>query len=97
MTDATRNNYQYHKPLTAEAIHTLEEKGYRYLQVQGFTIDHHAEYVEPHYLMLVPFKELPMDVYEPINSPLVHEWISNSARGGSMEIFLAGNKKNSYR
>lgn len=94
MTDATRNNYQYHKPLTAEAIHILEEKGYRYLQVQGFTIDHHAEYVEPHYLMLVPFKELPMDVYEPINSPLVHEWIHNNAGSDGPEIFLAGSKKN---
>jgi hypothetical protein len=94
MTDATRHHYQYHKPLTAEAIHRLEEKGYKYLQVQGFTMDHHAEYVEPHYLMLVPVKELPLDVYEPINSPLVDEWIHNNA-SGSLEIFLAGNKKNS--
>lgn len=95
MTDAARTQYQFHKPLTAEALHLLEENGYKYLQVQGFTMDHHAEYVEPHYLMLVPFKELPKDVYEPIDSPLVQEWICNNT-AGNLEIFLAGNKKMQY-
>jgi hypothetical protein len=51
--------------------------------------------VEPHYLMLVPFKELPKDVYEPIDSPLVQEWICNNT-AGNLEIFLAGNKKMQY-
>jgi hypothetical protein len=96
MTNEIKNNYLYHKPLTAEALHSLQLKGYKYLQVQGFTIDHHAEYVEPHYLMLVPFKDLPMDIYEPINSELVNEWISNSANSDRLEVFLAGNAKNSY-
>lgn len=96
MTEAAKHHYQFHKPLTAEILHRLEEKGYKYLQVQGYTIDHHAEYVEPHYLMLVPFKELPMDVYEPINIPLVQQWIGNNA-GSDMEVFLAGDKKFYYR
>ena len=95
MTNEIKNNFLYHRALTAEAIHSLEEKGYKYLQVQGFTLDHHPEYVEPHYLMLVPVKELPMDIYEPINSELVNEWIANAANKDSMEVFLAGNKATS--
>ena len=95
MTNEVKNNFLYHRPLTAEAIHNLQAKGYKYLQVQGFTLDHHPEYVEPHYLMLVPVKELPMDVYEPINSELVNEWIASAAHKDSLEIFLAGNKVNS--
>jgi hypothetical protein len=94
MTNEIKNNYLHHKPLTSAAIHILEEKGYKYLQVQGFTIDHHAEYVEPHYLMLVPVKELPLDIYEPINSELVNEWISNAGNSDSLEVFLAVDKKN---
>jgi len=96
MTNEIKNNYLHHKPLTSEAINSLQEKGYKYLQVQGFTMDHHAEYVEPHYLMLVPMKELPMDIYEPINSDLVNEWIKN-ANSNRLEVFLAGNKTNSYK
>ena len=92
MTNEIKNNYLYHKPLTTEAIHNLQQKGYKYLQVQGFTLDHHAEHVEPHYLMLVPVKELPQDIYEPINSDMVSEWIANGEANDRLEIFLAGNK-----
>jgi hypothetical protein len=92
MTNEIKNNYLYHKPLTAEAIISLQQKGYKYLQVQGFTMDHHAEYVEPHYLMLVPKKELPLDIYEPINSELVNEWIKNNSSNDRLEVFLADSK-----
>lgn len=95
MTNEIKNNYLYHKPLTTEAIHILQQKGYKYLQVQGFTLDHHAEYVEPHYLMLVPVKEFPKDIYEPINSELVNEWIANANNSDRLEVFLAGTKTNS--
>lgn len=94
MTNEIKNNFLYHRALTAEAITTLEAKGYKYFKVQGFTLDHHPEYVEPHYLMLVPVKELPQDIYEPINSTLVNEWIANAADKDSLEVFLAGNKLN---
>lgn len=93
MTNEIKNNYLYHKTLTAEAINTLQQKGYKYLQVQGFTLDHHAEYVEPHYLMLVPKKELPMDIYEPINSELVKEWISDNNSSHRLAVFLADSNK----
>ncbi len=94
MTNEIKNNFLYHRVLTAEAITSLQEKGYKYLQVQGYTLDHHSEYVAPHYLMLVPVKELPMDIYEPINSELVKEWIANASNKDTMEVYLAGSKNN---
>ena len=97
MTNENRNNYLYHKPLTSEALYSLQEKGYKYLQVQGFTMDHHAEYVEPNYLMLVPIKELPtdqakMEIYEPIDSALIASWITADGNNDRLEIYLAGSK-----
>jgi hypothetical protein len=96
MTNETKNNYLHHKPLTTEALQNLQQKGYKYLQVQGFTLDHHAEYVEPHYLMLVPVKELSanMDIYEPIDSDLINEWVTAGNGGNGLEIYLAGSKNN---
>ena len=93
MTNEIKNNYLHHKPLTSEAINTLQKNGYKYLQVQGFTLDHHAEYVEPHYLMLVPTKELPKDIYEPIDSDLVNEWITNANNTDRLEVYLADRKQ----
>jgi hypothetical protein len=96
MTNEIKNNFLSHKPLTSEALDNLQQKGYKYLQVQGYTLDHHPEYVEPHYLMLVPIKSLSvkreqMDIYEDIDSNLIKEWIKagNSSR---LEIFLADRK-----
>lgn len=99
MTNENKRNYLNHKPLTSEAVTNLQKKGYKYLQVQGFTIDHHAEYAEPHYLMLVPIKELPtdqakMDIYEPIDSDLINSWIATDTDDIGLEIYLAGNKYN---
>lgn len=97
MTNEIKNNYQGHGKLTFEALDILQEKGYKYLQVQGFTLDHHPEYVEPHYLMLVPVKDLSanqakMDIYEEINSDLIREWVTASDNSGRLEIFLAAGK-----
>ncbi len=94
MTNEIKNNYLHHKPLTFEALNILQEKGYKYLQVQGFTLDHHPEYVEPNYLMLVPIKELStnrakMDIYEDINSDLIKEWVISGNNNDRLEIFLA--------
>ncbi len=99
MTNENKRNFLNHKPLTSEALSNLEKKGYKYLQVQGFTIDHHAEYVEPHYLMLVPIKKLPtdqakMEIYEPIDSELIDSWLSTGTDDNGLEIYLAGNKYN---
>jgi hypothetical protein len=94
MTNEVKNNFLSHKPLTNEALINLQQKGYRYFQVQGFTLDHHPEYVEPHYLMLVPIKGLStnrgkMDIYEEIDSDLIKEWVKTAKNNDSLEIFIA--------
>ncbi len=96
MTNEIKNNFLSHKPLTFEALNNLQQKGYKYLQIQGYTLDHHPEYVEPHYLMLVPIKELSvkreqMDIYEEIDSSLIKEWV-NAGNSNRLEIFLADRK-----
>jgi uncharacterized protein (UPF0297 family) len=96
MTNETKSNFLSHKPLTSEALDNLQQKGYKYLQIQGYTLDHHPEYVEPHYLMLVPIKSLSvkreqMDIYEEIDSNLIKEWIK-AGSSNRLEIFLADRK-----
>ena len=97
MTNEVKNNFLCHKPLTNEALNNLQKKGYKYLQVQGYTLDHHPEYIEPHYLMLVPIKKLSsnrekMDIYEDIDSDLIKEWVKAGNNNDSLEIFLADRK-----
>ena len=94
MTNEVKNNFLFHKPLTNEALDNLQQKGYKYLQVQGYTLDHHPEYVEPHYLMLVPIKSLSanrekMDIYEAIDSELIKNWVKAGNNTDGLEIFLA--------
>ena len=88
-----KKNYDNHCPLTLAALDQLKEKGYQYLQVQGFTMDHHPEYIEPNYLMLVPVKSLTankatMDVYEEISGETIINWAKRSD-DESLHIFLA--------
>ncbi len=64
---------------SAAALDQLLAEGYVYVQVKGFTIDKHCEYVDPHTLVLVPLKALPTDpvekdIYEPIQSPILYQW-----------------------
>lgn len=42
--------------------------------------------------MLVPTKELPSDIYEPIDSDLVKEWITLDVNNDRLEIYLANSK-----
>lgn len=64
---------------TATALDLLQSKGYKFVQIKGLTMDKHYEYVEPHYLVLVPYRELPTDplkkdIFEPIKSELLYQW-----------------------
>ena len=63
------------------SLHRLRSMGYKFVQVKGFTIDKHYEYIEPHFILLVPLKELPTDplkkdIYEPIDSEILLLWAS---------------------
>jgi hypothetical protein len=61
------------------ALEELQNKGYRYVQIKGLTLDKHYDYISPHFIVLVPIKELPSnqakkDIYEPIESEILQEW-----------------------
>jgi hypothetical protein len=80
-----------------KALDQLQSKGYKFVQVKGLTVDKHYDYVEPHFLVLVPMKELPTDpfkrdIYEPIGSDLLYQWASE--KNEYPEIVIANNLYN---
>lgn len=77
MTDVKLGTTEFN----VNALDNLQNQGYKFVQIKGLTIDKHYDYVEPHILVLVPFKELPTDpmkrdIYEPIKSELLYKWAS---------------------
>jgi hypothetical protein len=92
MTNEIKKNYDKHLTLTLDALDALKARGYQYLQVQGFTLDHHPEYIEPYYMMLVPLKSLTnkgnIDVYEDISSDTILNWAKQNEHE-DLHIFLA--------
>jgi hypothetical protein len=80
-----------------KALDQLQSKGYKFVQVKGLTVDKHYDYVEPHFLVLVPMKELPTDplkrdIYEPIGSELLYQWANEANE--YPEIVIANNLYN---
>jgi hypothetical protein len=72
--------------LTIASLKRLKEKGFEFVQVKGMSTDHRPDYMEPHYLMLVPMKKLPddpsqKDVYTPIGSSILIDWANYPTRG----------------
>ncbi len=93
MTNEMKRNFDNHGLLTLEALDDLKEKGYKYLQVQGFTQDHHPEYIAPCYLMLVPKKIMEsgknkMDIYEDISGETIIDW-AKKGDDENLHLFLA--------
>lgn len=80
------------KKLTPASLQSLKKRGFRYVQVQGFSPDKHLDYMEPRYFVLVPLKHLPDEadkkgIYEPIESNILNEWAQAGDEG--FEVFLA--------
>lgn len=80
------------KKLTPASLQNLRKKGFRYVQVQGFSPDKHLDYMEPRYFVLVPLKNLPTEtdqkgIYEPIESDILTEWANAEEEG--FDVFLA--------
>lgn len=80
------------KKLTLASLQSLKKKGFRYVQVQGFSPDKHLDYMEPRYFVLVPMKNLPTEtdqkgIYEPIESEILTEWANTEDEG--FDVFLA--------
>jgi len=66
-----------------KSLNKLKLMGYKYVQVKGLTVDRHYDYIEPHFLMLIPFKELSTEntdngIYEPIESDLLFQWAAEA-------------------
>lgn len=80
--------------LTLQALINLEHSGYKFVQVYGLTLDMHYDYVEPHWIILKPFKELPTaqidkGIYEPLDSTLLREWATNTS--DTIQILISTN------
>jgi hypothetical protein len=63
----------------AAVLKKLETEGFRFVQIKGLTVDKHFDYIEPHFMILVPMKDLPVDqnnkdIYEPIDSTILQQW-----------------------
>jgi hypothetical protein len=79
-------------PFTLSSLLKIETDGYKFVQVKGLTMDRHYDYIEPHFLVLVPMKELPQDqdkkdIYEPVPSKLLEKWAVEENE--TMEIVIA--------
>ena len=59
MKNDNREPGESKKKLTPASLQSLRKKGFRYVQVQGFSPDKHLDYMEPRYFVLVPLKNLP--------------------------------------
>ncbi|MBS1918169.1 MAG: hypothetical protein JST87_18005 [Bacteroidetes bacterium] len=86
MKKQTSENIRSFITLTVESLQRLKEKGFHYVQVKGVTMDNRLDYMEPHYLMLVPMKNLPedpsqKDVYTSIDSNILLDWANSPNRG----------------
>lgn len=99
MKNETRRNFESAKKLSVNLLKELQSSGYQYVQVKGYTLEKQAEYVEPHYFMLVPIRELPSDqeqkdIYEPISSELLVQWAEeNQDRTEVLVAIQSGKRK----
>lgn len=83
MKNETRRNFEHARKLSGKILNDLQLEGYKYVQIKGYTVERHPEYVEPHYFMLIPMKTLPTDpqsrdIYEPIESEFLANWALQS-------------------
>jgi hypothetical protein len=83
--------------LSAKALDKLQQKGFRFVQVMGLTMDKHFDYMEPSFMLLVPMRELPTnpldrDIYEPTDSELLYQWAAE--KDGHLQVFIASPQLN---
>lgn len=94
MTIEERQSLGTTTPLTPVMLQKLKNKGFRYMQVNGFSSDKRLDYMEPRYFILVPLKDLPAEadkkgIYEPIDSKLLLQWASLPA--DDSDVLIKGN------
>ncbi|MDP4251611.1 MAG: hypothetical protein Q8918_16025 [Bacteroidota bacterium] len=98
MKNETKENFESTVRLTRKTLQHLIDKGFQYVQVRGFTLDKRPDYMEPHYLILLPMKELPedpakKDIYEPIHSSILTGWANFPNDGVEVFIAMAASRK----
>jgi hypothetical protein len=81
MKEETRDHFKSVEPFTQKVLDRMIREGVQYVQVRGYTREKHLDYVDPHYLILVPVKEpaiqgTGLDIYENINSDILSRWAS---------------------
>jgi hypothetical protein len=91
MTNEERQNLGAVTPFTLPALQKLKNRGFRFMQVNGFSSDKRLDYMEPRYFILVPLKDLPTEndrkgIYEPIDSQLMLDWANIPP--ASSDIFI---------
>jgi hypothetical protein len=96
MKNESRESFGPTTQLTPGILYKLKNKGFRYVQVIGFTSDKRPDYMEPRYFMLVPVKDLPGNqqqkgIYEPIDSKFLLDWASTPNEG--VEVLIAAGRK----
>lgn len=74
------------------ALKELQVNGYKFVQIKGLTVDKHFDYIEPHFIVLVPLKELSTDqdkkdIYEPLPSEILQQWATE--RDDHFEVVIA--------
>jgi hypothetical protein len=82
--------------LNKQSLEWLGKRGFKFVMIKGLTIDNHYEYVDPHYLVLVPVKELSKDIgkkgiYAPIESEILQQWAAE--KNDTTEIVIITNYK----
>jgi hypothetical protein len=79
MKNEAKENFGPAIVFTLQALDILKARGFRYVRVNAFTRDKRLDYMEPHYFVLVPVKDLQDDpdkkgIYEPIDSQVLTDW-----------------------
>jgi hypothetical protein len=78
MKNETRRNFEHARKVSGKILVDLQMAGYNFVQIKGYTMERHPEYVEPHYFMLIPEDPGSKDIYEPIGSEFLATWALQS-------------------
>lgn len=82
--------------LTRQVLENLKASGYRYVVVEGYTVDRRQDFIEMNHFVLRPLRDLPnlpgdLGIFESIDSPILDEWAD--APDGSIQAFIESNNQ----
>jgi len=91
MKNENKENFGPKAVLTLQNLQELKKRGFQYVRVNAFTQDKRLDYMEPHYIVLVPMKELSDDmdkkgIYEAIDSSMLKNWANSPDEG--IKVFV---------